>query len=148
MDDQTKADNPKGTQQSASRGFATGAGNVVHDVLTLAELQVQLLAIDVRECRARMTVPVLLLLGGFAIAFACFPIGLVAFALCLIQFFNTSYATGFLIAFLVGAILGTLMSIVGWRRVSKRMAVLKRSQHELARNLQWIKKVIDHSRAE
>lgn len=148
MDDQTKADNSKGTQQSASRGFATGAGNFAQDVLTLAELQAQLLAIDVRECRARMTVPVLLLLGGFAIALACFPIGLAAFALCLIQFFNTTYATGFLIAFLVGAILGTLMSIIGWRRVGNRLTVLKRSQHELARNLLWIKKVIGHSLAE
>ena len=148
MDDQTKADNPKSPQQSASRGFATGAGNFAQDVLTLAELQAQLLAIDVRECRARMTVPVVLLLGGFAIAFACFPIGLAAFALCLIQFFNTTYATGFLIAFIVGAILGTLMSIIGWRRVGKRLAVLKRSQHELARNLRWIKTVIGRRRAE
>ena len=148
MDDQTKADNPKSPQQSASRGFATGAGNFAQDVLTLAELQAQLLAIDVRDCRARITVPVVLLLGGFAIAFACCPIGLAAFALCLIQFFNTSYATGFLIAFIVGAILGTLMSIIGWRRVGKRLAVLKRSQHELARNLRWIKTVIGRSRAE
>jgi len=109
VDHQTKADNPKGPQQSASRGFATGAGNFAQDVLTLAELQAQLLAIDVGECRARMTVPVLLLLGGVAIALACFPIGLAALALCLIEFFKTSYATGFLIAFLVGAIFGTLM---------------------------------------
>jgi len=148
VDDQSKADNPQGTQQSASRGFATGAGNFAQDVLTLAELQVQLLAIDVRECRARLTVPVLLLLGGFAIALACFPIGLAAFALCLIEFFNTTYATGFLTAFMVGAILGALMSIIGWRRVGKRMAVLQRSQHELARNLRWIKKVIGRSLAE
>jgi len=148
VDHQTKADNPKGPQQSASRGFATGAGNFAQDVLTLAELQAQLLAIDVGECRARMTVPVLLLLGGVAIALACFPIGLAALALCLIEFFKTSYATGFLIAFLVGAIFGTLISIIGWRRVGRRMAVLKRSQHELACNLRWIKKVIGRSLTE
>ena len=121
-------------------------GDFTHDVLTLAELQAQLLAADVRECRNRVLTPALVLSCGLAISLACFPIGLTALALYLVQSYNLSYAAGFLIAFIVGAVLGALLSVIGCLQVRKSLAFLGRSQHELIRNLRWIKKVLDHSR--
>ena len=147
MDHQTQLNERNGTSESASRGFARGVGDFAHDVLTLAELQAQLLAADVQECRQRTLVPAVLLFCGVAVSLACFPIALTALALFLIQFFKTSYATGFLMAFVVGAVVGAWLSVIGWRQVAKRVAVLQRSQHELIRNLRWIKKVLDQSRS-
>lgn len=146
MDDQTKIDDRNGAPENASRGFARGVGDFSHDVLTLAELQAQLLAADVKECRQHLLGPALLLLGGAAVSLACVPIALAALALFLVQFFNTSYASGFLLASVVGAILGVLLSAAGWRHVGRQLAVLRRSKHELIRNLSWIKKVLNHSR--
>ncbi len=146
MDDQAKIDERRRPSENASKGFARGVGNFTHDVLTLAELQAQLLAADVQECRQRMLVPTLLLLCGLAISLACFPIGLTTLAFFLVQSYNFSYAAGFLIAFVVGVVLGALLSVLGCLQVRKSLAVLRRSQHELIRNLRWIKKVLDHSR--
>lgn len=147
MADQTKIDEQNRAPESASRGFARGVGDFTHDVLTLAELQVQLLAADVQECRQRVLIPALILLCGLAVSLACFPVGLTALALYLVQSFKLSYATGFLIAFIVGAVLGALLSVFGCLRVRNSLAVLRRSRRELIRNLGWIKKVLDHSRS-
>ena len=146
MDDQAKIDERSRTPENASRGFARGVGDFTHDVLTLAELQAQLLAADIQECRQRVLVPALLLLCGLAVSLACFPVGLTALAFCLVQSYKTSYATAFLIAFIVGTVLGALLSVLGCLHVRKSLAVLRRSQHELIRNLRWIKKVLDHTR--
>jgi cytochrome bd-type quinol oxidase subunit 1 len=143
VDDPTKT----GPWESASSGFARGVGNLTHDILTLVDLQAQLLAADVQECSQRLLVPALLLSCGVAVSLACFPIALTALALFLVEYFNLSAPTGFLIAFIVGAGFGALLSVVGWRQVVRQLAVLRRSQHELVRNLRWIRKVIDHSRA-
>lgn len=121
-------------------------GDFTHDVLTLAELQAQLFAADVQECRQRVLIPTLLLFCGLAVSLACFPVGLTALALCLVQSYNLSYATGFLTAFIVGAVLGSLLSVFGCLQVRKSLDVLRRSQHELIRNLRWIRKVLNHSR--
>ena len=146
MADQTKIDDRNRAPESASKGFARGVGDFTHDVLTLAELQAQLLSADVQECRQRVLVPTLLLLCGLAVGLACFPVGLTALALCLVENYTMSYATGFLTAFIVGAVLGVLLSFIGCLQVRKSLAVLQRSQQELIRNLRWIRKVVDHSR--
>jgi hypothetical protein len=87
------------------------------------------------------------LLCGAALGLACFPVALAALALLLVQVFETSHATGFLLATTVGAILSALLGVSGWLLVRKRMAVLQRSQQELVRNLRWIKKVLERNRA-
>lgn len=145
MDDQAKIDERNRTSKNASSGFARGVADFTNDVLTLADLQAQLLAADVQECRQRVPVPALLLLCGLAVSLACFPVGLTALALCLVQTYRTSYATGFLAAFIVGAVLGALLSVLGYLQVRKNLAVLRRSQQELIRNLRWIRKVLDQT---
>jgi uncharacterized membrane protein YqjE len=109
-------------QRARPKGFARGVGDFTHDVLTLAELQAQLLAADVQECRNRLLTPTLLLACGLATSLACFPIGLTALAFYLVQSYNLSYAAGFLIAFIVGAVLGALLSVLGCLQVRKSLA--------------------------
>jgi hypothetical protein len=144
--DQTKIDDRNRAPESASKGFARGVGDFTHDVLTLAELQAQLLAADVRECRQHALAPAILLVSGLVVGLACFPVGLAALALYMVESYKMSYATGFLTASIAGAVLGALLSVFGCLQVRKSLAVLRRSQHELIRNLRWIRKVVDHSR--
>ena len=146
MGRQTKINEQNGAPESASKALARDVGEFAHDVIMLGELQAQLLVTDMRECSRRVLVPGLVLLCGIALGLACFPIALAALALLLIQVFETSYAAGFLIAVVAGAVLSALLSVIGWFQIRKRAAVLRRSQQELVRNLGWIKKVLKRNR--
>ena len=146
MGHQTKISDRNGSPEIAPKALARDVGEFAHDVLTLAELQAQLLAADVQECGQRVLVPGLVLLCGVALGLACFPIALAALALLFIQVFETSYAAGFLIAVVVGAVLSALLCVIGWLQIRERVAVLQRSRQELVRNLRWIRKVLERSR--
>ena len=143
---QTKIAEQNGSPQAAPQGLARDVGEFAYDVLTLAELQAQLVFADVQQCGRRAFVPGLFLLLGASLGLASFPIALAALALVLVQVFETSYAAGFLIAAGMGAVLSALVCVIAWSQVRQHMAVLGRSQQELVRNLRWIKKVLERSR--
>ncbi len=146
MGNQKKISEQNGLPETAPRALARDVGEFAHDVLTLAELQAELLVADVQECGQRVLLPGIVLLCGVALGLACFPVALTALALLLIQVLGTSYAAGFLVAAVVGAVLSALLCVIGWFQVRKRLAVMQRSQQELVRNLRWIKKVLERSR--
>ena len=146
MDQQAKVAGRNGAPEAVSQGLARDVGAFANDVLTLTELQSQLLVADLRECRRRALVPSLVLLGGLALGLACFPIALVTVALGLVQFLETSHFTAFLIVVVAGAICSVLLCIVGWIQVRRRAAVLRRSRDELVHNLRWIKRVLAGNR--
>lgn len=146
MDHQAKVSDQNGSPQTARKSLARDAGEFAHDVFTLAELQTQLLVTDLRECRRRVVVPGLLLVGGGALGLSCIPLALAALALLLIQVFETSYATGVLLATIAGATLSALLCVCGWFLVRQRLSVLRRSQEELRRNWHWIKNGLERNR--
>ncbi len=146
MGHQTKIGEPDGAPDIASKGLAMDIGEFAQNVLTLAELQSQLLAADVREFGRQVFVPGAVLLCGVALALACFPLALVALALWLVEVFAISYAAGFSIALGVGTVASTVMCLMGWHQVHGHVTVLRRSQQELVRNLRWIKKVLERTR--
>lgn len=146
MDQQAKVAERNGAPKTASQGLVRDVGAFAKDVLTLTELQSQLLVADMRECSRRGLVPSLVVLVGLALGLACFPIALVTAALGLVQFLETSSFTAFLIVVVAGAICSVLLCIVGWIQVRQRVAVLRRSRDELVRNLYWIKQVLARNR--
>ncbi len=146
MDDQTKVVQRNGAPQPSSQPLARDVGEFAYDVLTLAELQVQLFVTDLQECRQRAFIPSLSLICGAALGLACFPVALAALAFWLIDVYDTSYATGFLLATIVGATLSAALCVIGQFQVRKCLAALRRSQEELVRNLRWIRKVLERNR--
>lgn len=146
MDQQAKLTERNGKPDTASQGLAQDVGAFASDVLTLTELQSQLLAADLRECSRGALAPSLVLLGGLTLGLACFPISLVTVALGLVHFLDASLFTAFLIVVVVGAIGSALMCILAWRQVRQRAAVLRRSRDELVCNLRWIKRVLTRNR--
>ncbi len=121
-------------------------GEFAHNVLTLAELQAQLLVADLRHCRHKLFVPGLVLLVGVALALACFPFALIVLALCIKETVGTTYAASFLIVLGLGIVTGASLCTFSWIQIRKHTAVLSRSQQELVRNVLWIKKVLERSR--
>ena len=142
----TTINESNGAPKAASKGLARDVGEFAHDVLTLVELQTQLFVADAQECGRRVLVPGLVLLGGLVLGLTCLPLALAALALLVVQLFEISYAAGFLIAVVVGAVLSALLCTIGFFQVRQSVAVLGRSQQELVRNLRWVKKVLERSR--
>lgn len=142
---QTKIAELNGQSEEASQGFAGDVGAFANDVLTLTELQSQLLVADARECSRLALVPSLILLGGLALGLACFPIALVTVAIGLVQWLEISHFTAFLIVAVAGATCSVLLSLFGWMQFRQRAAILRRSRDELVRNLRWIKRVLERN---
>jgi hypothetical protein len=146
MDDQAKVSEHNGSPSAASKGLVGDVGEFAHDVLTLAELQAQLFAADLRQCRQHVLVPSAVLLAGAALGLACFPIALAAAALLVIEIFETTAGSAFLLVAVIGAVISALVCVIGWIGVRRRLAVMQRSKQELVRNLRWIKKVLKRTR--
>lgn len=138
--------NRNGASDNESQGLARDVRAFANDVLTLTELQSQLLVADLRECSRRAWAPSLCLVGALGLGLACFPIALVTVALGIVRFLDTSHFTALLVALIGGAICSLVMGVVGCLQARKNAAVLRRSRDELLRNLRWIKQVIAHNR--
>ena len=76
---------------------------------------------------------------GVLWGFACFPVALATLALVLVQAGGLSLAVGFAVAVALGAAVRAALACWGWKRIRKHGSVLRRSQRELTRNLQWLK---------
>ena len=106
---ETKVGQQNGSQATVPKGLARNMGGLANDLFTLAELHFELLARDLRDGSSRMLLTGSLLLLSVVIGFSSVPIGLVALALFIIDLFETSYALGFILAAIAGAVLsGTL----------------------------------------
>ena len=114
---------------------------VVHDVLTLAELQSQLFKNDAREVAQRSMKPLCLFACGLLLLLAAIPISLIAIAVGLIAVglpTPAAYASVSIVTIVVAA----AMAIWAWRRLCEMPPVLARSREEFARNIAWIKDAI------
>jgi hypothetical protein len=124
---------------SPPNGVAKGMGELAHDIVSLAELQLELFRIDCREGLKRMLVPVALLLVAGIVAAGTVPIALILVAEFLVQAAGLSRAAAFAIAALGGFIVAVAMGIVGWSCIRRVVRVFTRSREELTRNMTWIK---------
>ena len=146
MDQQVNIDNRNGPPQAVSGGLRKDVCDFAHDVLTLAELQAQLLVTDIKESSQSARLPSLLLFCGVMFGMACAPIALVALALFAVEIFNVSYAFGFLMTAMVGAALSGTMCAFGAYRLRNCFKVLNRSRQELECNVSWMKNLLSPSR--
>jgi hypothetical protein len=127
---------------SPSRAFARNSAEFVHDVITLGELQLSLLKLDVSQVAARMVVPAAALLVGAVIVLSCMPILLAAVALGLVQWLDWTLPQAFFFAMGCGLIVGGAACMYGVFALRRSISVLERSRHELVQNVGWIKQVL------
>lgn len=146
MVSQTKMTADNGSQESEPSTISQDVGEFADGLINLVELQAQLFSVDMKECGRQSRLPLVLLLLGLGIGWACFPVMLIAVALMLVQSFEISYAAAFAVTAIGGAILSATMCTIGWILIRKYSAILQRSRRELARNFSWIKKVVAHKR--
>ena len=95
-------------------GVAKGMGEVMHDIVSLAELQFELVRIDCREGLKQMLIPVALLLSAGIVAAGTVPVAMSFIAEYLAQVAGLSRAASFSIAAMSGFILAVAMGVMGW----------------------------------
>ena len=138
-----------GTHQretSAAAGVRNGVGELLHDVVSLGELQAQLLAVDARESVQKAQTPIVLLAGGATLALGAVPVLLLALGESLVLWLQWERAAAYLVAGLVGVVVGGATVYVAWQQTGAVVAVFERSRAELAENIRWIKYALTRGR--
>ena len=128
-----------GSTQSPPKGVAKGMGELAHDIVSLAELQLELFRVDCLEGLRRILIPVVLLLFGGFVAVGTVPIALILVAEFLVQTAGLSRTAAFSIAAMSGVIVAVAIGVVGWSYLRGVVRVFERSREELASNMTWIK---------
>jgi len=128
-----------GSPQAPPQGVAKGMGALAHDILSLAELQLELFRVDCREGLRQIMIPVALLLFAGIVAVGTVPIALILVAEFLVQIAGLSRAAAYSIAAMSGVIVALAIGVVGWSYLRGVVRVFERSREELASNMTWIK---------
>lgn len=119
-----------------------GIAELVHDMIELIELQFQLLAVDLREGRARAIV--LLILGGMAMMLflGALPVLLFGAGWLLATSTELTMPAAFAIVGVITIIVSAIITVIAYFQMTHVMEIFQRSRRELNSNLNWIKRTL------
>jgi protein-S-isoprenylcysteine O-methyltransferase Ste14 len=135
MADQATIDRP-GDRPTRIRANLAG---LAHDALTLAELQVQLLTVDLRDARRGAGTALSQVLIGAVLALGCVPVLILAAAHLLIEIAEWPASGAYAVGAILAAVAAMILLRLGWRRTSQALATVQRSRTELLETLRWLK---------
>jgi uncharacterized membrane protein YqjE len=121
-------------------------GDVASDVTSLAELQFQLLAVDIAESKKQLTIPLVLLLGGLVILFGAGAVSLLTVAACLHEFAELSISASLGIVALGGIVISSCVLAVALLGLRKSVTCFERSRSEWKENVEWLKQLKNRNR--
>lgn len=127
------------TFPESKRGVADSLGDVVGDVATLAELQLNLFKLDCLESRRQLAVPVIAVSAGALLLAGLFPVTLLFCAALIHEFASLSVTASLAIATSVGFIFSVAVLFFGFHSLAKALKFFARSREELKRNIEWLK---------
>ncbi|REJ86623.1 MAG: hypothetical protein DWQ34_27000 [Planctomycetota bacterium] len=135
--------------QASINGKRTGARQVsrnlsglAHDVITLAELQAQLVACDLREGKAQAIGPIVVIVAGLLLALGTMPVLLLGLGWLLVNHAEWTESAAFLTAGGAGLAVAGLLAWFGWKKLKAALSTFTRSQQEFARNVDWVKSAL------
>jgi len=139
-----------GTPPPRSNGSPEGrvVGGIAefgNDIMTLAELQVQLARYDLRECLGRALIPLGLVAAGLVVLLGTVPVTLLGVAALLATVLKISSGAAMLLTAVVVLILALIVMTVAVLRLIPSFNSFRRSQEEFSRNLAWIRTVVLYS---
>lgn len=140
MVDQAKV-NGRGESSPAS-GVGENVADLTHDLLALAELQFQLLLVDLREGGSHSKLPLALIAAGALLALGTVPVALLGIGWLLVNLAELSQGVAFLVTAAGALLLAGLLAWWGYSRLRGAMSLLTRSRGEFAANIHWIKQAL------
>lgn len=130
------------SRESPSAGVRNGVSGLLHDVLTLAELQFKLLSLDAQVAAGRAVVPTVLLGAAGVFAASALPLLLLAFAQLLRDQAGWPPALATLMAVAVGLVVAGILAVIGYLGLRRCLNPLARSREEFNRNVTWLKSTL------
>jgi uncharacterized membrane protein YqjE len=130
---------------SPSSEIRQGVRHLAKDIVTLVELQAELLEVDMKEFVRSSLMP-LLILGTLAIVLmlASIPVLLFSIAYFLVEYAEWPQSVALLAAAGIGILLAAICAFVAWRRGKRGKSTFSRFRFELARNVRWLKQVLSN----
>ncbi len=126
---------------SESESVGQSAGQVVHDVVSLAELQIQLFKSDAGEAVGRLVRPLLVFAAGILLLLGTLPVVLIAIAIGLVSL-GMPPAGAYALVAVLSIVVAVGMAAWARQRFLAMPAAFTRSQEELVRNITWIKDAV------
>ncbi len=120
-----------------------GVTQIARDAVTLAELQAQLLQVDLRNWLNATFVPVVILaIVAATAALASLPVLLFSLAYYLVDAANLTLPSALLASAGVGLLAAASCGFLAWRTLTRSHGAFTRFRTELARNIGWLKQVL------
>jgi hypothetical protein len=141
MVDQAQIDGADRSNESSPQTAPSDGqmADLLHDILTLAELQWQLFVADLRRAGWLVGLKMAVLTFGVVLALSCIPLALVTVALFLVEFAGWGYARAFASTLLLAVVAAAgIVGISIWRFSTMR-SLFQRSVAEGERNVHWLK---------
>lgn len=137
--------NSNGHNSSPTGVLRHSLNQLAQDVITLGELQAELLQVNLRDWLTRCLTPTLVFAGVAAMfAMASLPIALLGLAYCLVQYAGLSIAVALLTTAAAGLALAAACGFAAYRIAKREQGAFSCFNIELARNLRWLKQVLSH----
>lgn len=147
MPDQTTMNGRHRVAASPAAGVGRNVAGLIHDLISLAELQSQLVAVDVREGTSKSLLPIGLIVGSVLLALGTMPVVLLGIGWALVNQAGFSEGMAFLVVSVCALIAAAGAAWWGVRKLQSALAVLSRSRHELSENIRWIKLALKNDQA-
>ncbi len=128
--------------ESAAAGVGRNVSGLVHDLISLGELQCQLMACNFREGIAQSRLSVVLIVCGVLLALGAVPVVLLGIGWSLIAYISLTQAEAFLVVGLGALCIAALAVWWGWKRSQAAWATFTGSRRELVENLNWVKRAL------
>lgn len=119
--------------------------NLASDLLSLAELQARLVALDLRESGAQALIPAAVVTGGVCLALGTVPVLLLGISGALAGAVSISLVSAEMMVSVVAMAAAAVCVWIGCQKMIAALNVLHRSREEFEANLRWIKKAIQQS---
>lgn len=140
---ETKMSDQNGSVTMPGKTAARHTAKLMHDALTLAELQAELLKVEAQQRLAGAVKPGVLLIAALSLALGCVPVLLLGLAYSLTDIVGLARALSLLIVTVVGLVAAAAGASIAIGRLKKLMD-FSRSYDEFNRNVNWIKQVLKH----
>ena len=130
-----------GRHESPTRAMSRGMADVAHDLTHIADLQARLFAADLRQSLGRVRSMVVASVVGVCLLLAALPVGLLGVAYYVATATDWNMAAALAATAGAAILVACVLLFVAWRLMIEAAKPFERSSRELARNVEWLKRV-------
>jgi hypothetical protein len=134
--------NGNGRHRTQMPDVAGSVSGLTHDVIELAELQTQLLALDLKKSTQKTRTCLILAVVAACLLLASLPVALLALAEVFVEQLEWSRAAALGVATLVGLVLAGIFAGAAYGIMRSGLVSIQRSRDEFNRNIAWIKSTL------